>query len=174
MKVEYRGISGFSGYKVGSDGSIWSCRPRNGIGPLKSTWRQLKPNIRRDGYARVCLQSDTDGQCCLFVHSLVLDAFSGDCPSECECRHLDGCRTNNAIDNLKWGTRSENYGDRIRHGTSNDGENNYNCKIPTSDLPVIKSMVASGKYTQADIARKYSVVRQVIWGIVHGKHRKIA
>lgn len=35
--VEYKEISGFPGYRVGSDGTVWSFTKRHG-------WRKLKPS----------------------------------------------------------------------------------------------------------------------------------
>lgn len=50
------------------------------------------------------------------VHLLVMAAFVGPAPDGMECLHLDGDPTNNRLDNLRWGTRSENNYDRVRHG----------------------------------------------------------
>lgn len=53
----------------------------------------------------------------LYVHSLVLTAFVGPKPEGMECCHRDGNPLNNHIDNLRWGTHSDNMQDSIRHGT---------------------------------------------------------
>lgn len=53
----------------------------------------------------------------LYVHRLVLTAFVGQCPPGMQCRHLDGNGANNRLDNLRWGTPSENNIDQLRHGT---------------------------------------------------------
>lgn len=53
----------------------------------------------------------------LMVHRLVLMAFVGPCPEGHECCHRDGDPANNRIDNLYWGTKSQNMRDSIRHGT---------------------------------------------------------
>ncbi|WP_082986317.1 NUMOD4 motif-containing HNH endonuclease [Mycobacterium gordonae] len=50
------------------------------------------------------------------VHRLVLTAFAGPGPDGTECCHFDGDPTNNCIENLYWGTRSQNMQDRFRHG----------------------------------------------------------
>lgn len=51
-----------------------------------------------------------------YVHDLVLTTFAGPRPEGMECRHLDGDAHNNRIDNLKWGTHSENELDVVKHG----------------------------------------------------------
>jgi hypothetical protein len=51
-----------------------------------------------------------------YVHSLVAEAFIGPRPIGLEVRHLDGDSTNNAVDNLRYGTHAENMQDRVKHG----------------------------------------------------------
>lgn len=51
------------------------------------------------------------------LHRLVLIAFAGPPPAGCEVLHIDGNPGNNNRNNLRWGTRSENVRDRVRHGT---------------------------------------------------------
>lgn len=53
------------------------------------------------------------------VHRLMCEAFYGPCPPGHEVRHLNGVRTDNRIENLRWGTGSENIRDTIEHGTHN-------------------------------------------------------
>lgn len=50
------------------------------------------------------------------VHSLVLEAFAGPRPEGQEVRHLNGVRTDNRLENLAYGTSSENKADLVAHG----------------------------------------------------------
>lgn len=50
------------------------------------------------------------------VHSLVLTAFVGDRPEGAVTRHLNGVPHDNRLENLSWGTGSENQYDAVRHG----------------------------------------------------------
>lgn len=52
----------------------------------------------------------------LYVHSLVLEAFVGPRPEHAVTRHLNGNPADNRLENLAWGTPSENARDRVRHG----------------------------------------------------------
>ncbi len=119
--VEYRDIPNFPGYRVGDDGSVWSCWKRvglviHGVPPfvLSSHWHLLKPNTRATGYQTVCLyRGKTRAQC--LVHRLVLEAFVGPCPSGMEACHFpDPSRANCSLTNLRWDTRSENHNDVTR------------------------------------------------------------
>lgn len=51
------------------------------------------------------------------VHQLVLEAFVGPIPPGMEVRHLNGDPTDNRLENLAYGTHSENMRDRLAHGT---------------------------------------------------------
>src|SRR5574343_1756726 len=51
--VEYRKITGFSGYRVGDDGSVWSCRPYGFA--CRQIWRKLKPGRSNTGCLVVVL-----------------------------------------------------------------------------------------------------------------------
>lgn len=51
-----------------------------------------------------------------FVHRLVLEAFVGPCPEGMEGCHDNGDSLDNRLENLYWGTRSQNNMDRVRHG----------------------------------------------------------
>jgi hypothetical protein len=52
------------------------------------------------------------------VHRLMCEAFHGPPPSDdAVVRHLNGIRTDNRPENLRWGTPAENTADMLRHGT---------------------------------------------------------
>lgn len=50
------------------------------------------------------------------VHSLVLTAFTGPRPVGAVCRHLNGVPDDNRLENLAWGSGSDNQLDAVRHG----------------------------------------------------------
>lgn len=74
----------------------------------------LKPRIKNDRYLQVALWYNGK-RIDKPIHQLVLEAFVSSRPKGMECRHLDGNRQNNNLINLRWGTRSENQRDSIRH-----------------------------------------------------------
>jgi HNH endonuclease len=101
-------------FRIGSDGSTWTRATHNGFIRRDGIWRPLKPQTNKRGY-----QSIKFGRWKRFrLHSLVLECFVGPRPPGMECRHLDGNPSNNALENLAWGTRSENRADQVRHGTA--------------------------------------------------------
>lgn len=85
--VRYRDIDGFPGYRVGDDGTVWSCWKRGGFPAMTGAWRQLKTKQQKGGYLSVGLKRDGKYHW-LLVHRLVLMAFVGPCPEGSECRHF--------------------------------------------------------------------------------------
>ena len=100
--TEYRIISGFPAYRVGSDGSVWRGQ------------HQIRAYRHKAGYRRVALLRD--GKTCFrLVHNLVLEAFVGPCPPGMEaCHYPDHDKANNHLENLRWDTHAENMKDAYR------------------------------------------------------------
>lgn len=171
--VQYRDIPGFPGYRVGDDGSVWSCRPRNGHGPLTSTWRQMKPTPQRRGYLLACLYRDGK-DFYRQVHRLVLLAFVGPCPSGMQgCHFPDQNPANNNLSNLRWDTPKANQADCDKHGTRWHGEKVTNSKLTAAKVLTIRSEYRRGHRSRpgncAELAKRYGVSQVLICLIVRRK-----
>ncbi len=159
---------GFPGYRVGDDGSAWSCRPANGVGPLVPTWRQLSLGTDCDGYRFVNLCANRR-RSRRKVHRLVLEAFTGPCQAGMEgCHFPDRDPGNNRLANLRWGTAKANKADSIQHGTYTRGEQHYNATITAEIVHAIRSKLAAGE-TQAATARSLDVSYTVVHFVAHKK-----
>ena len=73
----------------------------------------LRPGRMPAGHVSVSL-GRCNSQC---VHKLVLLAFAGPAPEDHECLHANGDPSDNRLENLRWGTRSDNIRDAVHHGT---------------------------------------------------------
>jgi hypothetical protein len=174
--VEYRILARFEGYRFGDDGSIWTClvrvyssSGRTGEGGWKyvpgDEWRRLATTVDPNGYLSVSLRRRT-----YRVHSLILEAFVGPCPVGMECRHLDGTRTNNRLDNLQWATPKVNNADKRRHGTERLGERHPWAKLTWAKVAEARAMHAAGT-SMGDLSRRFGVsitairhaVRRLTW-----------
>ena len=83
----------------------------------------------------------------LYIHRLVLESFVGPCPEGMEGRHFpDRNPNNNRLENLSWGTHTENMQDKIIHGT------NGGWKLPESAIRKLRSKTVS-----ADVRAKISI-----------------
>jgi len=110
-----------------------------------------------------------------YIHRLVLIAFVGPCPPGMECRHLDGNPQNNRLENLKWGTKSENAQDSIKHGTHYSifptppkGSKHHSSKLNESQFRVITRLIEDDYLTQKEISEIFNVVQATISRIKNG------
>jgi hypothetical protein len=109
---EWRPVIGYEDrYLVSSLGRVLSLP-----NPKRRTARLISLHPTEFGYPCVNLwRNNRMKRVC--VHILVLEAFVGTRPDGHEARHLDGDQTRSELENLAWGTKSENNYDRVRHGT---------------------------------------------------------
>ena len=128
----------------------------------------LKPQLQNTGYYTIALFLDGLQHTCT-IHRLVLEAYCGPCPEGMECRHLDGDRSNYKFENLRWGTRSENRQDQVRHGTSFQGEQNHFAKLTDTGARMIVYMYRTGEFTQQEIAAVYDVTQTCVSSIITKK-----
>lgn len=81
--------------------------------------RILRPGGRKDGHLSVVLGHGAHGS---QVHQLVMLTFVGPPPAGTEVCHNDGNPANNALENLRYDTRSENIRDEYRAGRPPKGK----------------------------------------------------
>lgn len=159
-------IPNFNDYFATKDGKIWSA-PK---GYNNKKGKFLKLYAISGGYLGVRLVSDKK-LISKKVHRLILETFVGPCPKNMECRHLDGKRQNNNLENLCWGTRKENQHDRIQHGTNiyAKGEKHGRAKLTEQDICTIRKLHKSKKFNQYQLANKFNVSRKNIFQIINKK-----
>ncbi len=72
------------------------------------------------GRKKVTINYEPDRTPQRFVHQLVTESFIGARPPGLEVCHNNGDPGDNRLSNLRYGTRSENTFDRVRHGTHHE------------------------------------------------------
>ncbi len=138
--VSYRDIPNFPGYRVGDDGSVWSCWGGRKPPRITDKWRQLAQNRNGlCGHLKVSLGRNNQRA----VHRLVLEAFVGKRPDGMEACHWDGNPANNSLSNLRWDTRSGNRKDDIRHGKG-IGERHHSARLTNQQVRDIRSEYRPG------------------------------
>ena len=171
-KPRYGMVPDFPGYCGGTDGSVWSCWKRKGLGTgrgstfvLGTAWSRLKIRSDKDGYLEVRLCRD--GKKYLpKVHQLVLLTFRGPCPTGKQARHLDGDNRNNWLSNLRYGTSAENNEDRRRHGTLPKGEQVATSKLTVGD--VLQIVRERGPRKGGIVGRRFGVTKECVYAIWKG------
>jgi len=170
--VEYRIVPGDDGYRVGADGSFWTCLVRRYSGrgvhyERSGDWRRVEPLPPHGpaGYLRVSLRGKP-----VELHSLVLRTFRGPKPEGQQGRHLDGNALNCAVENLAWGTPLENAADRAIHGRDQIGETHWKAALTASQVLEIRHL--AGTMSQAQLAAMFGVSQTCVWLIVNRKRWK--
>lgn len=150
-----RQIPTCEGYFVNRYGEVYSIK-------------KLQPRLHSDGYFRFCLFGKKKRRQ-LGVHQAVAFAFlRKPKKNEKEIRHMDGDKTNNLPSNLKWGTRSDNARDLVRHGQSMRGEKSSTAKLNRSQVVMIRSLARKMKHHR--IAKLFEVSRPTITAIVNKRN----
>ena len=165
----WKDVPGYEGYyQVSNHGNVKSIE-RTITDSLGHTYniseKILKNTIDNvgKGYYRVSLSRKCK---ILFahVHRLVAWAFIGHQKKGIEVRHLDGNCKNNHINNLAYGTKSENIADAKEHNTFPRWEKRPGAILNRN----IAKAIAASKGTNAEIGRKFGikagVIRQVRTG----------
>ena len=158
-------IPGFPNYSITQEGRVWS-KPRITPHGHKRKGRWLKSPCNTYGYPFVTLYINAQ-KYLFFVHRLVLETYIGNCPSDMQCRHLDGNKQNNRLDNLCWGTPKENGLDSIRQGVLKNmrGELNGHAKLTETKVRVIRYLRDVAKFSLKDIAWQFDVTIATICDI---------
>lgn len=119
----WRTIPEFPEYQVSDRGEVRRVGAARGAKPGRLL--RSKPRPER-GYRTVRLWS-RNREHPRYVHRLVLEAFVGQPEPGQEARHLNGDGSDNRLENLAWGSSSENKLDILRHGR-NRGANQKSCR----------------------------------------------
>ena len=127
MEEEFRTINGHEAYSVSNYGRVIGTKGT----PLKPSGRGHKRK-----YQAVALTKGVQR----YVHHLVLETFVGPRPAGLEVRHLDGDPSNNRLDNLVYGTSTENGQDMVAHGNSNRGERMWKSHLDERRVRIIRGL----------------------------------
>ena len=164
MDTQYKDIDDPTGYRVGSDGSVWS-RHKTRWG-LSDDWHKLKPGIiRSKGYRNYSREMVHLGRGKgRYVHHLVLEAFIGPRPPGHEACHTNGNPMDNRLSNLYWGLPSDNDQDMRRHGRKK-GELHHAAILTDQLVREIRKHAAEGK-THQSIADALGIQRRNVSRVV--------
>ena len=152
MEKEWKDIDGYKKYRCSNCGDIMN----------KITGKILSQTLSTNGYLKVRLSKDGEAKTC-YVHKIVSGTFLDENPNKPYVNHKNGIKTDNNANNLEYVTPLENSNHAIESGLSdNSGERNGRSKLTASDIPNIRRDLASGEYSQDEIAEKYGVKKNAI------------
>jgi protein gp37 len=153
-------VAEWPGYFVTSKGRVLSDRTNSG--QRTADTHEVKPMAGPNGHARVMLYlGGTHAR--LLVHRLVLEAFVRPANGDEQACHINGDPTNNALWNLRWGSQSDNWSDRKRHGN----RRSY-AKITPAQAADIRSRWTGGRSTVV-LAAEFGISDTQVRNIGTGK-----
>ena len=135
------------------------------------TGKIMKPYITKFGYARVNLRiAHSRDYKSYFVHRLVAFTFLENKDNLTEVNHKDCNRLNNRVDNLEWMSKEDNIRYSFTHGNaSNKGLKNPNAKLDLNDIKAIRSLKATNRFYDTQIAKLFRVSSSTINKIVNNE-----
>jgi hypothetical protein len=159
-------IPNFPGYYATPSGDIWS-------GPKKSYrgYRKLRGLLyAKRGSMKVELFKK--GQSFWKkIHRLILETFVGSCPEGKEGCHKNDIANDNRLENLYWGTHSDNCKDAFRNGKRcNKGSNSPRSKLNKRQAQEIKKLLGASELSQRKIAKLFNVTQVTIHRINVNEH----
>ena len=168
---DWRPVLGYEGlYEVSSGGAVRSLDKvvvtKKGH-TKRFAGRTRKSHRGTHGYPSIALSKD-GALTQRTVHSIVADAFLGRRPEGMVTRHLNGVPTDCRIENLRYGTPSQNQIDRIMHGRGGRGEANPMCRLTEQAVLMARSMRANG-FKHTSIAKVFGVSEGTIRDAITGR-----
>jgi len=167
LRERWRAVEGYEGaYEVSDQGRVRSLSRTvlyRASSVSRSYVRQMRGKVLRpgkytsSGHVSVILSHGAPG---VPVHQLVMRAFVGYPKPKQEVRHLNGVAFDNRLENLCYGTRSDNLRDRALHGAR---------KVTTTQIRKIRKCKGI-RGAQAAAAVRYGLSRSQISNIVHRRH----
>lgn len=128
------------------------------------SYKKCKPFKINSGYLCVHIYRKSNKT----IQSLVLETWVSKRPEGFEAAHLNGVKTDNRLENLKWCSKSENQFHRVIHGTDNRGEKHPLAILSKKDFPAIKRLIERGK-TQKEVGEIFGVSAGTINHFLKGK-----
>lgn len=159
MKNEvWKAVVGFEGrYEVSDRGRVRSVARIDNLGHRRGGHMMKLRVCPVHGYVTVKLCGGFGRRRLCKVHRLVLEAFAPRPSSDLQVCHDDGCKQNNCLNNLYWGTSKQNHKDKQRHGTIARGElNGGGGKLCQGKVALIKRKLTAGE-PKKSIAREFGV-----------------
>lgn len=146
-------------YAVSDQGNV----KRVTAGPGARAGRLVKAVTDTHGYRRVAV-SVGGKRCSISVHALVAVAFLGPRPAGYDVNHRNGNKTDNAVGNLEYVTRSENH----RHAYRSCIRPAVGSKLSQAEAESIRRRYASGE-TQTAIAKSMGISQSLTSMVVSGE-----
>ena len=151
----WRDVAGFEGrYQVRDQGRVRSL-PR--VVPSKSRWgctgpRNMPGKVLAPGNCRGYLIVNVHTKGTIAVHLLVARTFLECNIPDAQVNHIDGVKTNNALSNLEWVTRTDNQLHAVATGLKTQAVR-VKCPRTGRIFPSISQAAKASRVAHRDVAK---------------------
>lgn len=167
--MEWRQIPGFdSRYEVTAAGRVRSWMTKGKGDHRAASPHPLKGSRHHTGYPIYGLRTADGRWTSVFAQNLVAAAFLGPCPPGLVIRHVNGDPWDCRVENLVYGTMTENHADRERHGRTAKGERSGKAKATEAMVDEIIARRAKGE-SQMSIAKAVGLGQSAVSSILRGQ-----
>jgi hypothetical protein len=165
---EWRQMVGFPGYEISNKGRARSLNRviNTERGSVNLRGKVLKKGVDAYGYITYCPSINGKNRT-VKAHRAVLQAFVGECPDGFQCRHLNGDKQDNRLENLAWGTAKQNRRDQVKHGTEVNGERHH-ASVLTEEI-VLECRRLSSVETVQQLANRFGITKGSMSDAIRGK-----
>ena len=158
-------IKDYPRYVISSHGRAFRIRKKGLV--------ELKRFVGKNGYEVVNVYPEGwregDKHNITYVHRLIAEHFIENKTGCNSVRHLNDIKTDNTIENLRWGSKLDNARDAVRNGRVRSLENHGMAKLTNSQVLSIKEMISKKEMTQIKIAELFGAHPSTISYIKTGK-----
>ena len=149
---EWRDVVGFEGiYRISNFGQVQTIK----TGKIKE-----QTISKTDNRPYLSLWKNNKIKVCK-PHKLVMEAFVSLRPEGLECCHNDGNPQNNHWSNLRWDTPKNNHADKVKHGTTNRGEQCGTAKLTLEQVRAIRQDTRLQRIIAAEYGVKDNTISRI-------------
>lgn len=156
-------IPEFPGYYISKNGQVYSVSNKRHKEGIFLSHTKLK-----SGHLKIALCKNGEHYQ-KYIHRLVLETFTGQCPPGMEACHNNGNPQDNKLDNLRWDTPKNNTKDSIIQGTHSSlrrGEKHNSTKLTEKDVKLIRELYKLKKFNQYQLAKRFNICQYNISKII--------
>lgn len=151
-------------FEVSTNGNVRSYKGRGRCPNLQANYKPIKPCRDGRGYLNFTVRKDGKAKV-LLIHIEMAKAFIPNPNCYKLVRHLNDIKSDNRIENLEWGTHSENMQDSISNGKHYHHTKDQRSKLSSTDVIYI----INSKETNCELGRKFKVSESTISKIRLGR-----